>query len=638
MTTVLLSLACIFIALASKQIGQYLAALKLPLITGYLLVGVVVGPFILGWISADAVKDLRIIDEISLAFIGFAAGSELYLKELRSRFRSIAWVTAGLVLSTFTLGSAAVFVLADFIPFLREMPTVSKAAVAIMGGAILVARSPSSAIAIINELRARGPYTKTALGVTVVMDAVVILLFSINSSLADTLLTSAGFDPLQVLLVVGELLLALAAGYVVGKLLQLLTSAQANARLKAVLILLTGLGVYLFSAELRAAGKLHLDYEVMLEPLLVCMIGGFVVTNLSRFRDEFLQIIQDIGPAIYIVFFTLTGASLALDTLAEIWVIALALFGVRLVAIMLGSFSGSMIAGESLRHGRLSWMAYITQAGIGLGLAKEVAVEFPAFGNEFATLFIAIIVLNQIIGPPLFKFAIKRLGESHLPGLARPNEIRDALILGIDDQSLALARQLKEHNWKVIMADIDQSHVERLAAEDVEERFIPELNHDTLASMVTNSTDALVAMLGDDQANFEACELAFEKFGIPRLIVRLNDLTWSDKFHIIGALVVEPASAMVNLLDQFVRAPQSAAMLLHRDPEHEVIQITITDPDIAGLPLRELRLPIDVRVLGLIRHGHSIVPHGHTILHLQDEVTLVGQTRSLEEVTVRWGF
>ncbi len=91
MTTVLLSLACIFIALASKQIGQYIAALKLPLITGYLLVGVVVGPFILGWISADTVKDLRIIDELSLAFIGFAAGSELYLKELRSRFRSIAW-------------------------------------------------------------------------------------------------------------------------------------------------------------------------------------------------------------------------------------------------------------------------------------------------------------------------------------------------------------------------------------------------------------------------------------------------------------------------------------------------------------------------------------------------------------------
>ena len=58
-------------------------------------------------------------------------------------------------------------------------------------------------------------------------------------------------------------------------------------------------------------------------------------------------------------------------------------------------------------------MAYITQAGVGLGLAKEVAVEFPEFGNPFATIIISVIVLNQIVGPPLFKLAIQLMKEDH---------------------------------------------------------------------------------------------------------------------------------------------------------------------------------------------------------------------------------
>ena len=103
----------IVIALASKQIGQFATRFKLPLITGFLFAGIVTGPFGLNLITVDAIENLRIIDEISLAVIAFAAGSELYLKELRSRFKSIAWVTIGLVVWPFLFGSLAVFMLTD---------------------------------------------------------------------------------------------------------------------------------------------------------------------------------------------------------------------------------------------------------------------------------------------------------------------------------------------------------------------------------------------------------------------------------------------------------------------------------------------------------------------------------------------
>ena len=637
-TTVLLIVAFGMVSLAARFVGQYATLARLPLITGYLAAGVIVGPFVLGWISPEGVRSLRLVDHVALSYIAFAAGSELYLKEVRSRAKSIAWTTAGLVVSTFTLGTIAILLIADHLPFLAEMSPPGRLAVALMAAAILVARSPSSAIAIVSELRARGPYTKTALGVTVVMDAVVIVLFATCASIAQPLVSGVAFDPMFILRVVLDLLVSLNVGWVAGRLLQGVAGTEVHLRLKVVLTLAVGLTVFVLSEGLHGWSAHYLSWTITVEPLLACMLAGFVVANSGPHRDEFNQVLHAVAPVIYLVFFTLVGASLALDTLARLWPVALGLFGVRLVGIMIGSTFGGLMSGAPRKHVRVAWMAYVTQAGVGLGLAKEVAGEFPEFGPAFATMIIAVIVINQVVGPPLFKAAIKRVGESHLPALARPDEVRDAVILGIDDQSLAVARQLRTHHWQVVMADTDASHVEALAAADVDQRHLTRIDEETLASCLSKSTDALVAMQGDDEANYRACEIAYERFGIPRIVVRLNDLSLSGRFQALGALVVEPASAMVNLLDQFVRVPQLATMLLHRNPDHEVAQITIADPDIDGLPLRDLRLPPEVRVLGLTRDGHSIVPHGHTVLHRNDEVTLVGDPKYHDQVASRWGY
>jgi len=82
-----------------------------------------------------------------------------------------------------------------------------------MAGAILVARSPSSAIAIVNELRAKGPFTQTVLGVTVIMDVVVITLFAFNSEIADALLTGISVNVFFAILLFAELGFSIFLGY-----------------------------------------------------------------------------------------------------------------------------------------------------------------------------------------------------------------------------------------------------------------------------------------------------------------------------------------------------------------------------------------------------------------------------------------
>ncbi len=638
-TTIFIVLASFgVIFLASKQIGQFFMRGKLPLISGFLFTGIIAGPYVLGLIPAEAVEKLRFVDEISLAFIAFAAGSELYLKELKDRFKSIAWVTTGLIIFTFHLGSLAIFLLADYIPFMRVMPVTARLAIAVLGGAILVARSPSSAIAIVNELRARGPFTRTALGVTVIMDVVVIVLFSINSSVSDALLTNLPFNLAFIAVLIAELALAALGGYTLGKILLLIVSSQLNYKIKIVLVLGSGYGIFVLAEVIRHLSHQYLPFELFLEPLLICMIGSFVLVNYSIYRSDFLRIMHDVGPPIYIAFFTLTGASLALDILAKTWPIALVLFFVRLGSIFLGSFSGGMLAGDPIKHNRVSWMAYVTQAGVGLGLAKEVAGEFPEWGAAFATIIISVIVLNQIVGPPFFKWAINHVGEAH-PRAETPqfDGVRDAIIFGLEDQSLALARLLSDNGWQVKVASLEIQHAEEVENACVRILPISDLSLDTLHQLGAKNAEAVVVMLSDDE-NYRICELVYEHFGVENLVVRLNDMANFERFHELDALIVDPSTAIVSLLDQMVRSPVATSLLLGMDEEQTIVDIELRNPNLRGVALRDLRLPLDTLIQSVQRDGNMIISHGYTRLALGDRITVVGSRKSLEEVMRRFNL
>ncbi|MCG8635125.1 MAG: cation:proton antiporter [Desulfobacterales bacterium] len=623
------------IALASKQMGMSLRKTGLPLISAFLFTGIMAGPYVLGMITKEAVDTLGFVDEISLGFIAFAAGGELYLKELRSKLQSIAWITAGLVIFTFSLTAATFYLVSGHIPFMAGMPQPAKVAVAILAGAILVARSPSSAIAIVNELRAKGPFTQTALGVTVIMDVVVIVLFSANSSIADGLLTGLRFNFWFIVLLVFELGGSLVLGYAVSRILLGIMLLPVRSLLKTALILATGYLVFVLSAAVREFSHDRFFAEILFEPLLICMVAGFFMSNRSRFRTEFLKILHDIGPVVYITFFTLTGASLALDVLAETWPVAIVLFLARITAVFFGSFTGGTLAGNPARANSVSWMAYITQAGVGLGLAKEVVVEFPDFGSPFATIIISVIILNQLVGPPLFKFAIKLMKEDHPKSGGEPLAGRKkAVIFGADGQASALAMSLVSQGWQVKLAMNGQATPEAELGE-IRVHLLSGITREELERIGCHRAGAVVAMLSDEQ-NYRICEIAYENFGSQTLIARINDRFNTAGFQSLGVLIVDPSTAIVGLLDHFVRSPAAASLLMGMHKERTVVDLRIQNPDLAGLALRDLRLPFDLIIMSVRRRGVLFVPHGFTRLEAGDLVTVLGSENSIAELGLRF--
>jgi len=634
---IVILLAFALVSLAAERIGFYLQKFNLPLISGFLLTGLIAGPYILDMIHADYTEHLLFLDDISLGIIAFAAGSEFYLSELRGRFRSILWVTAGNLLIVPIIGTLTIYFLADFIPFMQVLSPTSRLAAALVAGAILMARSPSSAIAIVNELRAKGPFTQTSLGVTMLTDVLVIILFSVMLLVADALITNIGINLSFILLLLVELLVSLLLGYLLGLLLQLILRTHIPTLLKTILIMLAGYSIFLLAAFIRDYSHAQLPFEFFLEPLLICMIGSFVVTNYSNYRAEFMKILHDVSPFIYVVFFTLTGASLSLDVLAEIWPIALLIFVMRSIAIFLGSYSGGLLAGDSAKHNSLSWMTYVTMAGVGLGLAKQAAIEFPEWGNAFATLIISVIVVSQLVGPPLFKWAINRVGEAHPRGRTTDFDgQRDAIIFGLENQSMALARMLAAHGWMVTIAS---RMPERWPQWDegvtgIRIVAIPGLTLEAFHQLGAEGADAIITMLSNEE-NYQICELAYEHYGIEQLVVRLTEHENYERFQALGAVIVDPTTAAVSLMDLFVRSPVAASILLEMNKDQSVMEVQVRNRRIRGLALRELRLPLDVLILSL-RRGHStLVSHGYTRLDLGDLVTVVGSPKSLDAVRLQ---
>jgi len=620
------------IALASRQIGAFFTRIHFPLVTGFLLTGIVAGPYVLEVVSAGSLARVHFLDQIALGFIGFAAGAHLYLPELKSRFRTIRWVTLGQLVFTYTLSSLALFLLADAIPFMATLPTPARLAIALMGAAILVARSPSSAIAIINELRARGPFTRLVLGVTITMDVIVILLFAISSSIADVLLDQLGFRLGLVLFVVAEIVMAAGLGVILGKLVARVSTIPVNGALKGILLLACNYLVFPFSSFLHHFSRDSLSMEIFLEPLLVCMVAGFVVTNFSSSRTEVHPVLDLVGQPVYVVFFTLVGASLTFGTLVQTWHIALLLFAVRLLGIFVGSVVGGVAGGDPWRLNRISWMTFVTQAGIGLGLAREVAVEFPEWGEAFATMMIAVIIINQLVGPPLFKWALHMAGESHVRAGRRDlRGVPVAFIFGLEGQSLALARQLHAHGWVVHIVTRKTESIEEVPEREIEIVSVLDLSPASLEKVGAGKAQAFVALMQNEE-NLEICQAAYERFGTQCVIVRSQDRSYWERYRALGATILDPGLAMVNLLDHFVRSPAAAALLQGMEKGQDVVELLVSNPDLHGKALRDLQLPVDTLVLSLSRNHSSLLCHGYTRLHVGDHITIVGSESSLEEI------
>mmetsp|Transcript_6852 Transcript_6852/g.23957 ORF Transcript_6852/g.23957 Transcript_6852/m.23957 type:complete len:453 (+) Transcript_6852:936-2294(+) len=418
----------LLLAPASYHIGELFQKIKLPLITGYLCTGILCGPNGLGLLTRSAAEGLWVIDDACLAAIALAAGSELQWAEIKKTKTPILALTFCITIFTWVFVYSATMAASPFIVFTDSFTYPRLVAISSLAGTLMVARSPASALAILRETGGKGDFCSLALSVIVVKDVVVVVLFALNLELARMLFlpdaANGGMDFTRVLEPFGHLALSGCLGVFTAILIGGLILrpqprvSKAMARFHPSLGTLARFGPAMRPPLLVAVGFVlyGLCRSLHAEPLLACLVCGAVAANRlhdrgDREREELHEAVGSVMPWVNLAFFSLAGASLKVDGFVSTAGVAILIFLCRLLSLYCGCWLGSWIAGSPPEHRKVAWMAYVTQAGVAMGLTRTVVLRFPDWGGDFASLMVSIIVMNQLIGPPLFKAAIAFVGE-----------------------------------------------------------------------------------------------------------------------------------------------------------------------------------------------------------------------------------
>ncbi len=381
----------------------------LPMISGYIFAGIVAGPFVTGFLTKEMVLQFRLIDDLALSFIALTAGGELHLSSLETRGRAIMLNILMLTLIVFGLVFLFVNIFSGYFGFTRNLPGTHVAALAILLGVVAVARSPSSAIAIISECKASGTFTETVLGVTVAMDILVIIFFTLALTVARVIMAGTGMEFTALAALSLEIAGSIFLGFIIGKCI----SSYIEKAGHDLSLFLLCLAFATTKASLWLDGFMdeRFDFHLHLEPLLICMSAGFTVQNFGKHGAFFMESLERTALPIYVLFFCLAGAGLNLDALYLCWPLALSLALVRVAGIFCATWLAGTIIRDKPSHKNNAWLAYLTQAGVAIGLAQLAQRQFPEIGVQLTTIVLAVITINQVVGPITFKIALGRVGE-----------------------------------------------------------------------------------------------------------------------------------------------------------------------------------------------------------------------------------
>jgi Kef-type K+ transport system membrane component KefB len=385
--------------LTADTFGDLAYDLKVPRLLGYLIAGLALGPSVAGIVPAGVLEDLGMMKRLAIGLIAVLAGAELRISDLRQRGKLIGMI---LVLQTlFVLAAVVTTTLLSWrwIPFLDGLSPGGAFFVALLFAVMLTVNSPMVTLAMLTETGAKGPLAKTTLGVVLVADVAVILLFTGSFSLAQASLGGATAGAPEIMgQLLWEVCKSVLAGVVVGTLMSLyLQFVKRELVVFAVLVVFAAAG---------AAEALHFEL------LLSLVIAGFLVENVAPVRAEpLIETLHQAAVPVFVVFFAMTGAELRIQEFAEFWPVVFALVLVRLAALYSSGRLGARWAGAENPVERYGWTGLVPQAGVALGLAAVVADRLPGIGVSMQTLTVGIIAINQALGPILFRRGLERAGE-----------------------------------------------------------------------------------------------------------------------------------------------------------------------------------------------------------------------------------
>ena len=388
--------------------------LKLPAVTGYLVAGLLIGPFVLGAIGVDGlgftslekVDALKPISEVALGFIAFAIGNEFRLSQLKTIGKQATVVAIIQAISATIFVDAAILLLHFIMPDKITVPA------AITLGAVATATAPAATLMVVNQYKAKGPLVDILLPIVALDDAVGLVVFAISFGIAKSISSGAALSVVSILL---NPLLEVTASLLLGTVLGLIYTFVEkffHSRSKRLSVAIT------FVIFAVAFSKLHFEFpgtdvEIGFSSLLVCMMMATIFCNICPSSEELMAKTDRWTAPLFVLFFVISGAELDLSVFKSGAVVLVGVVYIvfRSAGKMIGAAFSSKLMKCSPTIQKWLGITLLPQAGVALGMSITVASQLGAEGKIIRSIILFSVLIYELVGPMLTKIALTKAGE-----------------------------------------------------------------------------------------------------------------------------------------------------------------------------------------------------------------------------------
>ena len=409
-----LALAC------GLLISKLMKKIHFPNVTGYLIGGILIGPWVIGLINQGAfesvVNSMSWLSEIALGFIAFTIGGSFKLSALKKVGKRAT------IISIFeALGASLIVVLGLFVAYFCGLKNLGLTIPMILiFGSIACATAPAATLLVINQYRARGPVTETLIPVVAFDDAVALITFAIMFSIAKIIQTGNSFDVIEaIVLPILEIILSLGIGAILGFVIGIATKWFISRHNRLICII---------ACVLICVGLSQIDwcslfgftkYSFSLSSLLTVMALGGVYVNFAKGLDTTYEYLDKFTSPIFMLFFILSGAHLNFGIFGSnlsLLIVAVLYVITRVVGKWLGAAGGAQVTNCEPVVKKYLGFTLVPQAGVALGLAASAQRFLTNAGHsQTGSMVYAVIIVSTMIyeltGPLITKWALTKAGE-----------------------------------------------------------------------------------------------------------------------------------------------------------------------------------------------------------------------------------
>ena len=409
------TLLSIAIAMAAGLfISRFAKIFKLPAVTGYLIAGIIIGPYVLGlcdieglgFVDHEAVESLKLLSDVALGFIAFAIGNEFRVSQLKRTGKQAT------VIGIFQAVIATLFVDAALIGLHFILgPDKLPLPVAITLGAIASATAPAATLMVVRQYKAEGKLTDLLLPIVALDDAVGLIIFAISFGIAKSLDNGESLTVVSILVnPLLEIICSLLLGAILGFLFSLAEKFfKSNSKRLSLAVTVVILAVALSKLSFKIGEEIHIGFS----SLLVCMMLGTVFCNMCDFSEEIMLKTDKWTAPLLMLFFVLSGAELELSVFTDIIIVVIGIIYIifRSAGKILGSRWSSAWVKCDANIQKYLGITLLPQAGVALGMARKVSESNIMGADIVVNITLFAVLVYEIFGPFLTKVSLLKAGE-----------------------------------------------------------------------------------------------------------------------------------------------------------------------------------------------------------------------------------